>query len=158
MKDTKGARSGDPSAPFPIGITRPTSRVGQNRTYSPYMQGWPEPYIYTVYDRIFGDFLAKNTVHTPCIYIHIHIYIYIYIYGSGQPYVHITVYLVSSLPKVPYVHVSTWFWPALRTYNRILGEFPAKSTVCAPFVHSSDQPYNGYNGYDGGGPSARLFG
>ena len=26
-----------------------------------------------VYDRIFGDFPAKNTVHTP------------YIYGSGQP-------------------------------------------------------------------------
>jgi len=36
--------------------------------------GWPEPYIYTVYDRIFGDFPAKNTVHTP------------YIYGSGQPH------------------------------------------------------------------------
>jgi len=31
-------------------------------------------YIYTVYDRIFGDFPAKNTVYTP------------YIYGSGQPY------------------------------------------------------------------------
>jgi hypothetical protein len=29
-----------------------------------HMQGWPEPYIYTVYDRIFGDFLAKNTVYT----------------------------------------------------------------------------------------------
>jgi hypothetical protein len=29
--------------------------------------------IYTVYDRIFGDFPAKNTVYTP------------YIYGSGQP-------------------------------------------------------------------------
>jgi len=28
-----------------------------------------------VYDRIFGDFSAKVTVHTP------------YIYGSGQPYV-----------------------------------------------------------------------
>jgi len=29
---------------------------------------------YTVYDRIFGEFPAKNTVYTP------------YIYGSGQPY------------------------------------------------------------------------
>jgi len=31
-------------------------------------QGWPEPYIYTVYDRIFGDFPAKKTythrIHT----------------------------------------------------------------------------------------------
>ena len=31
-------------------------------------------YIYTVYDRIFGGFPAKNTVHKP------------YKYGSGQPY------------------------------------------------------------------------
>jgi hypothetical protein len=27
------------------------------------MQGWPEPYTYTVYDRIFGDFPAKKTVY-----------------------------------------------------------------------------------------------
>jgi len=31
-------------------------------------------YIHSVYDRIFGDFPAQNTVHTT------------YIYGSGQPY------------------------------------------------------------------------
>jgi hypothetical protein len=37
--------------------------------------GWPEPYIYTVYDCKFGDFPAKITVYTP------------YINGSGQPYV-----------------------------------------------------------------------
>jgi len=30
-------------------------------------EGWPEPYIYTVYDRILNDFHAKNTVHTPYI-------------------------------------------------------------------------------------------
>jgi len=39
-----------------------------------HQEGWPEPYIHTVYDRIFGDFPAKNTVYTP------------YIYGSGQLY------------------------------------------------------------------------
>ena len=33
----------------------------------------PAPYIYTVFDRIFGDFSAKITVYTP------------YIYDSGQP-------------------------------------------------------------------------
>jgi len=38
-------------------------KVGQNR-----------PCIYTVYDRIFGDFPVKNTVYTP------------YINGPGQPY------------------------------------------------------------------------
>ena len=29
-------------------------------------QGWPEPYIYIyiVHDRMYGDFPAKNTVHT----------------------------------------------------------------------------------------------
>ena len=31
-------------------------------------------YIFTVHDRMFGGFPAKNTVYTP------------YIYGSGQPY------------------------------------------------------------------------
>jgi len=29
--------------------------------------GWPKPCKYTVYDRIFGDFPARNTVYTPCI-------------------------------------------------------------------------------------------
>jgi hypothetical protein len=29
--------------------------------------GWPELYVYTVYDRIFGEFAAKNTVYTPYI-------------------------------------------------------------------------------------------
>jgi len=29
--------------------------------------GWPEPYIYTVHDRKFGDFPTKSTVCTPCI-------------------------------------------------------------------------------------------
>jgi hypothetical protein len=38
------------------------------------VQGWPEPYIYTVYDRMFGDFPAQNTV---------------YIYGFGQPYIYV---------------------------------------------------------------------
>jgi len=38
-------------------------RVGQNGIYT-----------HTVYDRIFGDFPAKNTVYTPYIYIYIYIY------------------------------------------------------------------------------------
>jgi len=44
--------------------------------YSTYILGWPEPYICTVYDRIFGNFPAKNTIYRP------------YIYGSGQPYIY----------------------------------------------------------------------
>jgi len=32
-------------------------------------QGWPEPYIYAIYDRTFADFAAKNTVHTTYIYM-----------------------------------------------------------------------------------------
>ena len=30
-------------------------------------QGWPEPYVHTVYDRIFGDFPATCTVYAPYI-------------------------------------------------------------------------------------------
>jgi len=26
-----------------------------------YVKGWPEPYVHTVYDRMYGDFPAKNT-------------------------------------------------------------------------------------------------
>jgi len=37
------------------------------------IKGWPEPYIYTVYDRIFFEFPAKNTVYS------------LYVHGSGQP-------------------------------------------------------------------------
>ena len=45
-------------------------------------------YIYTVYDRIFGDFPAKVTVHTP------------YIYGSGHPYIsHIMYYATDTLDE-----------------------------------------------------------
>ena len=51
----------------------------RNLGFLPYLftthtQGWPEPYIYTVYDRTFCDFPATNTVYTR------------YIYGYGQPY------------------------------------------------------------------------
>jgi len=38
-----------------------------------YAQGWPGPYVYTVFDRILGDFPANIP------YTH-------RIYGSGQPY------------------------------------------------------------------------
>jgi len=66
-------------------------RVGYNRIFTPYMtvylvislpkipyihriflyiRFWPTLYIYTVCDRIFGDFPAKNTVYTPYIIIY----------------------------------------------------------------------------------------
>jgi hypothetical protein len=63
-------------------------RVGQNRIHTPYMNVYlvislsKITYTYTVYDRIFGDFPAKNTVFSP----------------------YMTVYLVISLPKIPYIH------------------------------------------------------
>ena len=34
-------------------------------------QGWPEPYICTVYERKYGDFPAENTVCTPYIPINV---------------------------------------------------------------------------------------
>jgi len=50
-------------------------------------------YIYTVYDRIFGEFPAKNTIYTT------------YLYGSGQPYLYMHISTVpqssSSTSKTP---------------------------------------------------------
>ena len=51
----------------------PVSKTLCFRCPGPYV-GLAKSYIYTVYDRIFGDFPAKNTVCNP------------YTYGSGQPY------------------------------------------------------------------------
>jgi len=48
------------------------ARVGLARTV----------YKYTGYDRIFGDFPAKDVVYAPYIYIYIYIYICIYSYGQ----------------------------------------------------------------------------
>jgi hypothetical protein len=42
------------------------------------VKGWPEPCIYTVYDLIYGDFPAKNTVYTSCVYIYTVYTSYIY--------------------------------------------------------------------------------
>jgi len=36
-----------------------------------YEWGWPDLYICTVYDRMYGDFPAKNTVCTPYIPINV---------------------------------------------------------------------------------------
>ena len=46
-------------------------------------------YTYTVSDRVFSDYPAKNTVYTP------------YVYGSGQPYAYLT------------IHCLRGPWPAL---------------------------------------------
>ena len=37
------------------------------------VQGWPEAYIYAVYDRMFDEIPARIAVYTP------------YMYGFGQP-------------------------------------------------------------------------
>ena len=44
-----------------------------------------------------------------------------------------TVYLVISLPKIPYVH-RIYMVLANPIYDRISGDFPAKKTVCTPFI------------------------
>ena len=45
------------------------SMISADHLHIHYRSGWPEPYIFTVYDRIFGDFPAKKAVHTPYIYM-----------------------------------------------------------------------------------------
>jgi hypothetical protein len=49
------------------GHTQALKAVVMSHINGTHNQGWPEPYIFTVYDR-FDDFPAKNTVYTP--YIH----------------------------------------------------------------------------------------
>ena len=76
--------------------------------------------IYTVYDRIFGDSPANNTVYTP----------------------YMTVYLVISLPTIPYIHriwPYIWWFPCQKfriytVYDRIFGDFPVKNTVYTPYM------------------------
>jgi hypothetical protein len=61
-------------------VRDPAQKPGAYITRSiTYTWGCPEPYVYTVYDRKFGDFPAKNTVYTP------------YIYNSDQPYTYMNV-------------------------------------------------------------------
>jgi hypothetical protein len=40
--------------------------------------GWPGPYMYTVIDRMYGNFPAKNAGYTP----------YKRMYGFSQPYIY----------------------------------------------------------------------
>ena len=47
----------------------------------------------SVYDRIVGDFPAKNTVYTP------------YIYGSGQPYIYLSPLSIYSKARPPFERV-----------------------------------------------------
>jgi len=51
-------------------------------------KGWLEPHTYTVYDHTFGDFPAKNTICTPCIY------------GSGQSYIHTVAHVICGTLKL----------------------------------------------------------
>jgi len=54
--------------------------------------------IHTVYDRIFGDFPAKNTVCKP------------YIFGSGQPYTYAVLKVLGLNPGQSLVHLNqAWF-------------------------------------------------
>jgi hypothetical protein len=68
-----------------------------------YNQGWPEPYVHTMFNGKFGNSLPKIR------YIH---RIYIYIYGSGQPYIqwkaqHSIAVESTWIKEWPY---SDWWW------------------------------------------------
>ena len=63
---------------------------------------------YTVYDRIFGEFPAKNTVYTP------------YIYGSGQPYAWCTVQMSLTIRMVSWRMGWQLSMQRMATISRIL--------------------------------------
>ena len=59
-------------AESPLRTNESTSSGASSRksVYLTYL-GWPQPYIHTVYDRMYGNFPAKNTVYTPYIPINV---------------------------------------------------------------------------------------
>jgi hypothetical protein len=116
---------------------------------------WPEPYIYTVYDRIFGDFPAKSTViYTVYIWLwptlHMaryitpevgqnHIYMYgVYTQGWPERYIY-TVYLVISLPKTPYIH-RIYMVLANPIYTVFLAGKPPNIRSYTVHIYGSGQP------------------
>jgi len=77
--------------------------------------GWPELWIYTVYDRVSGNSPAKNSVYTLILCHHTHtvplwlarttLILCHYSFGQDCEYtLCMTVYLGISLPKLAYIH------------------------------------------------------
>jgi hypothetical protein len=66
----------------------------------------------------------------------------VYVFMVGQNRIctlYMTVYLMISLPKLPYVHrICIYGWPEsyiYTAYDRLYGDFPAKNTVCTPYMY-----------------------
>jgi len=45
-------------------VGRRSKRVGQASCEGGNVKGWPEPYVYTGYDRTFIGFSARNSIYT----------------------------------------------------------------------------------------------
>jgi hypothetical protein len=72
-----------------------------------YYQDWPEPYIHIVFNRMYGDFPAKNTVCKPRIRIHTWFWPTLCAIRVGQNRInmlYMSISLIKSQPRKPYVH------------------------------------------------------
>ena len=60
-----------------------------------YAQGWPEPYIHTVYDRMYR--VGQNRLGIYTVYAHL-------MYGD---------FPAKNAVCTPYIPINVWFWPTL---------------------------------------------
>jgi hypothetical protein len=79
-----------------------------------YAQGWPEPYIHTVYDRMYR--VGQNRLGIYTVYAHL-------MYGD---------FPAKNAVYAPNIRAYIWFWPTLRMF----GNFPVKRTVCTPYRYT----------------------
>jgi hypothetical protein len=91
---------------------------------------WSELYIYTIYDRIFGDFPAKNTVDAPCIYGYGQPFIFVYVRGCMYVCMHACMYarvcVCVRLRMHARMHVCAVrsIWPSVKRLEPLICHFP----------------------------------
>ena len=83
------------------------------------MQGWPELFIYTLYDRILDDIPAKDNIYTTFVDD-----------------------INTARDAKEGTHMQGWPEQFIYTlYDRMFNDFPAKDTVYTPYMYGFGQPY-----------------
>jgi len=100
-----------------------------------YHKGWPEPYICTVYDRMYGDFPAKNTVCTPYIPTNVWFWPTLGIFSRKASMLRIPGVYIQCRPTLAII---AEFPPCRRTPvlagERLAWCFFANNSACFPFL------------------------
>ena len=117
---------------------------------------WPEPYICTIRDRMYSDFLAKNVYSVNCIYLHGTLYtVHTYTVHCALHTVHCTYTAHCTLFTVPtlytvhctlylhctlYIPINVWSWPTLHT--RLAQCLPLDLHLCTTWSMQEDFPFS----------------